>query len=345
MNNLKYNTGRRNLITDIDGILVGNSHDTILQSGVTVLKLSKKFRASAEIHGGAPATREMQLLNPQNTVQYIDSIILTGGSVFGLGSAASIVDILKKEQRGYKIRKSNIHVPIVPTAAIYDINEESANTITSNTYSNLAEKAYNESGKNFELGNFGAGYGAKSGLLKGGQGSASIVSPEGAIIGAISIVNSVGSALIPNTKLLYSSLYEMDNELGGLLQKNSDILKEYKYNPELINDLKLFDQENGRKNTTISVIATNVSLTKSQLNYIAKMSFSGLSRAIRPSGTTLDGDLTIVISNCELETKINDQKLTRLGSLSSDTLTRSIGRAIYNAKSLNNVISYSDMIK
>ena len=137
----------------------------------------------------------------------------------------------------------------------------------------------------------------------------------------------------------------MDDELGNVLQSNSDILKEYKYNPKLIEDSKLLDQDGGRQNTTISVIATNISLNKSQLNYIAKMSFSGLSRAIRPSGTILDGDLTIVISNCEVETEITDKMLISLGSLSADTLTRAIGRAIYSAKSLNNIIAYSDIIK
>ena len=344
MTRTKVITGSRNLITDILGVNVGNAENIDFGTGVTYIKLSKKFKASAAVIGGAPASHEIDLLNPNNTVEYIDGIILSGGSVFGLASASEVVDILYKENRGYKIRDSNISIPIVPCASIYDLSKKMSKNISSKIYIELIKHAYNSAGHDFRLGSNGAGYGARSGSIKGGQGSASIRFPGGATIGAISIVNSFGSTLIPGTNVLYSSFYELEDELGGNLKNFYEDLINYSTD-QSINDISIDEnQKQAGKNTTISVIATNIELSKLQLYKIAKMSFTGLSRAIRPVGTSFDGDLTFVISSCEKKLDISDQLFTTISSLSADTLTRSIGRAIYNAETRNGIVGYKDRI-
>lgn len=344
MTRTKITTGSRNLITDILGVKVGNAQNIDFGTGVTYIKLSKKFKASAAVIGGAPATREIELLNPDNTVEYIDGVILSGGSVFGLASASEVVDILNKENIGYKIKDSNISVPIVPCAAIYDLSEKISKNISSKIYIELIKHAYNSASEDFRLGSYGAGYGAISGSIKGGQGSASIRFSDGAIIGAISIVNSFGSTFIPGTNILYSSFYELENELGGNLKKFYEDLANYSAHQSINNTSINHNQKQAGKNTTISVIATNIELSKLQLYKIAKMSFTGLSRAIRPVATSFDGDLTFVISSCEKKLDISDQLLTTISSLSADTLTRSIGRAVYNAETCNGISGYRDMI-
>ncbi|MDG2188012.1 MAG: P1 family peptidase [Hyphomicrobiales bacterium] len=345
MTESKITSGNRNLITDIGGIQVGNSENMELMTGVTYIKLSKKFKASLEVIGGAPASREIELLRPENTVEFIDGIVLSGGSVYGLAAASEIVDILHIEQRGYKIRNSNISIPIVPCAAIYDLSEEISQNISSKIYTKLANQAYHNASRDFGLGNYGAGYGARAGSIKGGQGSASIMMSDGSIIGALTIVNSFGSTVIPGTNILYSSIYERENELGGNIRKYYKNLEKYNADNNIFDTSINGNQKQAGKNTTISVIATNIELSKLNLSKIAKMSISGLSRAIRPVGTPLDGDLTFVISSCEKKLEVSDHFLTTIGSLSSDTLTRSIGRAIYNAETNNGIVGYSDIIK
>ena len=146
--------GKKNLISDVEGIEVGNAENTDLHTGVTFLKFNDKFRASAYSFGGAPASCEIELLQPKNTVEFIDGVSLSGGSVFGLAAGSEYVDTLKLENRGFKINDTGQSIPIVPCAGIYDITEQNYSNISSSTYKKLAHEAYLNSNKDFLLGYF-----------------------------------------------------------------------------------------------------------------------------------------------------------------------------------------------
>lgn len=331
MNKKKIIPGGRNLISDVNGILVGNAEDDQLQTGLTYLKFEKKFSASAYVYGGATASREIDLLQPERTIRYIDGISLSGGSVFGLSAGSEYVDILSEESRGFKIKNSNISIPIVPCASIYDLNTKNNKSINGELYRNLAKFAYKNANKHFVLGNTGAGIGAKAGIFKGGLGSASISIDNDLTIGAITIVNSLGSPFIDNTGILYSGLYEMSGEMGDNINSNYKNFAKYSFNYKNKNNTKLRSDLTSKENTTISVIATNIELNKLDLYKIAKMCASGLSRAIQPVGTPMDGDIIFVVSSNEKKLNIDEYNLTQIGSLASDTLTRAIGRAVFSA--------------
>ena len=323
--------GGKNLISDVDGILVGNAEDDQLQTGLTYIKFEKKFSASAYVYGGATASREIDLLQPERTIRYIDGISLSGGSVFGLSAGSEYVDILSEESRGFKIKNSNISIPIVPCASIYDLNTKNNKSINGELYRYLAKSAYKNANKHFILGNTGAGIGAKAGIFKGGLGSASISIDNDYTIGAITIVNSLGSPFVDNTGILYSGLYEMNGEMGDNINSNYKNFAKYSFNYKIKNNTKLKSDLTSKENTTISVIATNIELNKLDLYKIAKMCTSGLSRAIQPVGTQMDGDIIFVVSSNEKKLNIDEYNLTQIGSLASDTLTRAIGRAVFSA--------------
>ena len=331
MNKKKIIPGGRNLISDVDGILIGNAEDDQLQTGLTYVKFEKKFSASAYVYGGASASKEIDLLQPERTIRYIDGISLSGGSVFGLSAGSEYVDILSEESRGFKIKNSNISIPIVPCASIYDLSSKNHKSINSELYRNLAKLAFKNASKNFILGNTGAGIGAKAGIFKGGLGSASISIDNDFTIGAITIVNSLGSPFIDNTGILYSGLYEMSGEMGYNINSNYKNFAKYSFNYKNKNNTKLRSDLTSKENTTISVIATNIELNKLDLYKIAKMCTSGLSRAIQPVGTPMDGDIIFVVSSNEKKLNIDEYNLTQIGSLASDTLTRAIGRAVFSA--------------
>jgi len=323
--------GGKNLISDVDGILVGNAEDDQLQTGLTYIKFEKKFSASAYVYGGATASREIDLLQPERTIRYIDGISLSGGSVFGLSAGSEYVDILSEESRGFKIKNSNISIPIVPCASIYDLNTKNNKSINGELYRYLAKSAYKNANKHFILGNTGAGIGAKAGIFKGGLGSASISIDNDYTIGAITIVNSLGSPFVGNTGILYSGLYEMNGEMGDNINSNYKNFAKYSFNYKIKNNTKLKSDLTSKENTTISVIATNIELNKLDLYKIAKMCTSGLSRAIQPVGTPMDGDIIFVVSSNEKKLNINEYNITLIGSLATDTLTRAVGRAVFSA--------------
>ena len=162
--------GKKNLITDVTGVMVGNSHNEIIKSGVTVFTSDKRFAAAVTVLGGAPGTRETDLLESDKLVEKIDAIVLSGGSAFGLDAATGVVDCLRKENRGYPLK--DINIPIVPSAILADLFNGGDDQWEENPYRNLGKLAFNSISNSFEIGTIGAGYGATTSNLKGGLGSA-----------------------------------------------------------------------------------------------------------------------------------------------------------------------------
>jgi L-aminopeptidase/D-esterase-like protein len=189
-------TGPKNLITDVAGLRVGNAQDDILKSGTTVLTSDTPFIASVHVMGGAPGTRETDLLAPDKSVAAVDALVLSGGSAFGLDACSGVVDRLRAAGRGFKVGPATI--PLVPGAILFDLLNGGQKDWADNPYRALGRAAFDAASDEFALGTIGAGTGALSAMVKGGLGSASLQLPDGTVVGALVAANPVGLALIPS---------------------------------------------------------------------------------------------------------------------------------------------------
>ena len=327
-----FKPGTNNLITDVPGIQVGNSHDTELRSGVTVIIPDSACVASIDIRGGGTGTRDTELLSPDGTVEKVDGIVLSGGSAFGLDAAGGVMHHLQNLNRGLPIKE--VRVPIVPQAILFDLlngGDKSWSDVA--PYWQLGYDAAFNLKKEFKLGNNGAGYGAVAGNIKGGLGSASIYIPNLDItIGAIAAVNPAGSVLIPGSEAFFAWDMELGNEFGGMeAPENFD-----KSMVEIPKHSSLHE------NTTLAVVATDANLTKPETRRLAMIAQNGVSRAIRPSSTPLDGDIVFAISTGKQDIKEKVRNLGTLGAHASNCLARSIARAVYEAETLGEIVSYRD---
>lgn len=321
--------GKKNLITDVTGVMVGNSHNEIIKSGVTVFTSDKRFAAAVTVLGGAPGTRETDLLESDKLVEKIDAIVLSGGSAFGLDAATGVVDCLRKENRGYPLK--DINIPIVPSAILADLFNGGDDQWEENPYRNLGKLAFNSISNSFEIGTIGAGYGATTSNLKGGLGSASIVLGNGATVGALVAVNPSGSVVTDGSNSFWATPFEIGDEFGGkefIPPKN--IFTEYQRGDDAAKDAFSID------NTTIAIVATDLELSKVELKRISVAAHDGMSRAILPSHTPYDGDLIFAASTGRKKIKIEPSDIYNIGNAAAICLSRAIARGVYEAKSEKN---------
>ncbi|HEY2035343.1 MAG TPA: P1 family peptidase [Rhizomicrobium sp.] len=320
--------GPRNLITDVPGLTVGQSEDSKIRTGVTVILPEGRATCAADVRGGGPGTRETDALNSWNLVHSVDAVVLSGGSVYGLASADGVVSWLGAHNRGFAMLPSpGVPVsPVVPAAILYDLaNHGNKNWGMKPPYRDLGFDAIQKAGLDFKLGTAGAGYGAESGGIKGGLGSASYVTPDGMTVGALVAVNSLGSAVVPGTKNFWAGAFEIGNEFGGLGASNARIATE---------DWGLTKPDPGpRKNTTIACIATDVDLDIDQMKRVTMMAQDGLSRALRPIHSPFDGDVVFGLSTAKrkMTGPMAEVTVLRLGAIAADTLARAVARGIYEA--------------
>ena len=322
-------TGPRNLITDVAGLAVGHAADTDVATGVTVILPGEAAVAACDVRGGGPASRETDVLAAENLVQTVDGIVLSGGSVYGLGSADGIAAWMGARNRGFAFRPTPgiPPSPILPTACLYDLaNGGDKDWGEEPPYRKLGIDAVEAAGQAFELGTAGAGYGANSGGLKGGVGSASVVSEDGMTVGALVAVNSMGSAVAPDGRQFWAAPWELDNEFGGL-GTGELTAAPGQYRRDAV----------PRTNTTLACIATDVALSRVELKRIAIMAQDGMARALRPSHSPFDGDIVFALSTAQQEANDDLPRpvlTTRLGALAADTLARAIARAVFEATPL-----------
>ena len=316
-----FKTGKKNLITDVSGLLVGNSHDENLKSGVTVIYGKKAFLAGMNVMGGAPGTRETDLLAPDKLVQRIDAIVLSGGSAFGLDAASGVTDELRKKHRGFQTVAGP--VPIVPSAILYDLNNGGNKEWRQNPYRELGVKALKNTSENFKLGTIGAGYGATTSNLKGGLGSTSVLVEGGYIVSALVVVSSVGSVVMGESNQFWAAPFELDGEYGNL-----GIFKEYDSKHSGWRTTKSLK----KKGTSIGVVATNASLNKAQATRVATAAQDGIARAIFPSHTPFDGDLLFSISTEEVKLDDPSFDTLKIGHAAAQCVARAIARAVYKAR-------------
>ena len=216
----KARPGPRNLITDVAGLAVGQAQDSRARTGVTVILPEARAVCAVDVRGGAPGTRETDALAPENLVDAVDAVVLSGGSVYGLGAADGVTAWLGARGRGYGLARDPIvpPSPVVPAAILFDLANGGTKAWGEEPpYRALGRAAAEAVALDFVLGTAGAGYGAMAGALKGGIGSASVVTAEGATVGAIVAVNCWGSVIAPGGRTFWAAPYELAGEFGGLL--------------------------------------------------------------------------------------------------------------------------------
>ena len=314
--------GPRNLITDVAGLALGNAQHDNLKSGTTVL-LSEDgpMTTSYAVMGGAPGTRDTDLLEPDKTVPGVDAIVLSGGSAFGLAAAQGVMDALAQQRRGFQVHSAR--VPIVPAAIIFDLLNNGQKGWADNPYPALGRDALANTTRDFALGTAGAGTGAKDAQHKGGLGSASLVLPDGTTIGALVVVNALGSATTPSGKHFWAAPFEIGAEFGGLGPDPTANLQ------ALLPSRKTAAMaEHG--NTTIGVVATDARLDKAACKRLATAAHDGFARALVPSHTPYDGDL-IFASSTARRGPPSDEVMPLLGHYAAVCMARAIARAIWEA--------------
>jgi L-aminopeptidase/D-esterase-like protein len=323
---------RLNLITDVEGILVGNAEDPRARTGVTVI-VPNAGVAGVATHGGAPGTRETDLLDPTCLVDRVDAIVIAGGSVFGLDAAGGVAAAIAEQSKGLSV--GDVIVPIVPAAVLFDLlNGGDKSWGKSPPYRDLGLAAVAAASRNFALGNAGAGYGARAGRLKGGLGSASWITPDGLQVGALAAVNAFGSVLMPGTPHFWAAPFERDGEFGGRGLPAS--MPPFDPEPEIAKPAMT------AASTTLAVVATNATLTKADARRIAIMAQDGLARAIRPVHTPYDGDVVFALGTGARPFR-GPLDLFRIGSLAADCLARAVTRGVYEAADLGEIHAYRSL--
>ena len=319
--------GARNLITDVPGLEVGQATHAGARTGVTVILPDERAVAAVDVRGGAPGTRETDALAADALVEAIDAIVLAGGSVYGLAAADGVAAWLGARGRGYGMvaRPGVPKSPVVPAAILYDLaNGGDKDWGLEPPYRGLGLQAIEAAGLEFDLGTFGAGAGAMAGSLKGGVGSASVVTADGFTVGAVVAVNSFGSVVAPGGRAFWAAPYEIDGEFGGVP------LGEAHAGPEDWGLAKA-DPRMGA-NTTIACVATDAVLTPAQARRLALMAQDGLARAIRPVHAPFDGDVVFALATGRRAlVEPTALTLTRLGALAADCLARAVARGVYEA--------------
>lgn len=313
-------TGPQNLITDIAGLRVGNAQDDPLKSGTTVLTADAPFTTSVHVMGGAPGTRETDLLAPDKSVAAVDALVLSGGSAFGLDACSGVVDRLRAVGRGFQVGSATI--PLVPGAILFDLLNGGQKDWAENPYRALGRAAFDAASDSFALGTVGAGTGALSAMVKGGLGSASLQLPDGTMVGALVAANPVGAVTTPGDRHFYAAPFEMGSEFGGLGPDPASGLG-------LTLDSRKISAMSPRENTTIAIVATDATLTKAQCKRMAVAAHDGIGRATVPAHTPHDGDLVFALSTAGHQ--VEDRMLALIGHAASLCLARAIARAIYEA--------------
>ncbi|NKB51373.1 MAG: peptidase T4 [Rhizobiaceae bacterium] len=321
--------GPRNLITDIAGLRVGNADDAKVKSGTTALICDVENTASVHVMGGAPGSRETDLLSPENTVQSVDAFFLSGGSAFGLEAGTGLQSALVEQNRGFEIH--GLRVPIIPGAIIFDLtNGGDVDWGTKSPYADLGYQAAQNAAEEFDIGSHGAGYGAWTGGpgpgLKGGLGSASTIMPNGVTIGALTVVNALGAPTVGNSPCFWAAPFEHGDEFGGLGCANVPTQE------SRATRIKFRDNQAYGANTVIGIIATDAPLTKAECKRLAVLAHDGIARALWPAHTPLDGDLVFAVSTGAVGNSPTIGEQIEMSAIAASTMSRAVARGVHAAK-------------
>lgn len=305
-------------LTAIEGIRVGHAHDQDGLTGCTVILLPENSVAGVDVRGGAPGTRETDLLDPTAMMQAINAILLTGGSAYGLAAATGVMEWLR--ERGIGFLAGEVRVPIVPAAVIFDLAVGRNDRWPDAAMGYAACEA--ASSDPVIEGCVGAGMGAMVGKVlgvsqatKSGVGSAAFTLPDGATVAALAVTNAFGDVRSDSTGQIIAGARRPD---GAWLDTAA-----------LFRTQSLQVRGTGQ-NTTIAVVATDAQLSKAECNKLAQMAQNGLARTIRPVHSPLDGDTVFAVATGRKPAT----HLAVLGSVASDVLAEAIERSVLQASSI-----------
>lgn len=301
-------------ITQIDNIKIGNAKDKAGGTGVTVIICEEGAPCGVDIRGGGPASRETQLLNPLSATEFVNAVVLSGGSAFGLDSAGGVMEYLEEKDIGFDTGITK--VPLVCASCIFDLRCGDFKSRPDKAMGYEATKNAFE-GVTLLQGNEGAGTGATVGKLgsdalsmKSGLGFYAVES-GGLKVGAIVSVNALGD------------IYENGKIIAGMLTPDGEFMDSAKV---LYKSLEpkgnLFTG-----NTTIGAVITNAKFTKAEMNKVAAMASNAYARVIRPVNTTADGDSVYALSTGDFKADINV-----VGTMACDVMEKAIINAVKNAK-------------
>ena len=330
----------QNTITDVPGIRVGHAHDGEAITGCTVVLCPQGAVGGVDQRGGAPGTRETDLLGPMHLVNKVHGVLLTGGSAFGLDAATGVMRFLEEQGVGFDAHVAK--VPIVPAAVLFDLEIGRTDVRPDAAMGYLA--CQNASKDPPQEGNVGAGMGAKvgsilgmAGAMKSGIGSASRDLGGEAVVGALIAVNAFGDVVDPASGEILAGARPAKlgpMRLGGDA-RFADTLAVMKGMAG-----KLALRFASRGNTVIGVVATNAQLTKEEVNKVAQMAHDGIARAIRPAHTMLDGDTLFALSTGGKSVDVNI-----VGAYAAEVVAEAIVRAVWAAESLGGLPAARDLIK
>ncbi len=331
-------------ITDVGGIRVGQHHrvdaDATLgsgwASGTTVVLTPPGTVGAVDGRGGAPGTRETDLLDPSNSVRHVDAVVLSGGSAYGLAAADGVMRWLEEHGRGVAMEGGV--VPIVPAAVVYDLPVGGWQCRPTAAFGYSAAEA---AGTEVALGTVGAGAGARVGVLKGGVGTASVTLESGVTVGAIVVVNAAGEVIDTATGLPWQA---DQVEEFGLTRPPADQIAAFAARNVEFSPL----------NTTIAVIATDAALSPAGCRRIAIAAHDGLARTIRPCHTPLDGDTVFALATGAVEVPPDPETpasmspevslITAVGAAAADVLARAVLVGVLAAESVAGIPTYRDML-
>jgi L-aminopeptidase/D-esterase-like protein len=327
-----------NSITDVSGIQVGQAQDLQALTGCTVVLVENGAVGGVDQRGGAPGTRETDLLHPGHLVENVHAILLAGGSAYGLEAAAGVMRFLEERQVGFKAGAAR--VPIVPAAILFDLNLGRADVRPD------AEMGYqaclNASTERPVEGNAGAGTGATVGkilglgqAMKSGIGTASLSLGRGLVIGAIAAVNAFGDVIDPNNGQIMAGARSIQRgplQIGtqGFFADSLSVMRGLV--GRTILDFAM------REHTVIGVVASTARFNKEQTNKVAQMAQDGVARTIRPAHTMLDGDTLFALSTGKVKAEVNI-----VGAFAAEVLAQAILRAVQTAGSAGGVPGLADM--
>lgn len=310
-------------LTNIDGIRVGHAHNHKAATGCTVILCEDGAVAGVDVRGGAPGTRETDLLDPVNLVEEVHGVFLAGGSAFGLDCASGVMKYLEERGKGFDVQVAK--VPIVTGAVLFDLAIGSPHVRPDLTMG--YEACLNSSFEEIAEGNVGAGCGATVGkflgpdyAMKGGIGTCAVRVGE-LIVGAIVAVNCLGDVVDPKTGHIIAGT--LNAEMTEFIHTESEMINQY----HNVKNTNLFSG-----NTSIGVVCTNAVLTKAQANKIASMAQDGYARTMRPAHTMVDGDTIFTLATGKVDADMNV-----VGLLASRMVEEAVIRAIDNAETLHNV--------
>jgi L-aminopeptidase/D-esterase-like protein len=327
----------KNAITDVPGIEIGQAQDLEALTGVSVILCRNGAVGGVDQRGGAPGTRETDLLNPINLIEKVHAVVLAGGSAFGLDAASGVMKYLEEQKIGFDVGVAR--VPIVPAAILFDLSIGRADVRPTAEMGYRAAAAASTD-RPIE-GNAGAGAGASvgkifgnNGAMKSGVGTASIDIGGGIIVGAIAAVNAYGDVVDPKTGRIIAGA--RSTKLGPISLGSSEYFADTLATMKTMAG-RMIEGLAMRSNTVIGVVATNARLSKPEANKMAQMAQDGLARVIRPAHTMLDGDTIFALATGQKKADVS-----LVGAFAAEAFALACISAVKAATSAGGLPGYAD---